>query len=214
MECHNRLTSLESYGYRGLDPSLQVSYLTASIQAEHLKVVTAQILADGNLRNNFSTASNAYRDYERLIGGNNDRNVSGVGTHGGGRGSGSSLVEDRWYTDDEFNQLSKEQKEALNDLRKGQTGGDKGDKGGKGGKSSKAIADKKVAKLQKKISNQKRELKALKQKNRDLQADDGDDDEESGAGSSGDDTGTNAGRSNRDNSALSRGRRGGRRGRR
>ena len=166
------------------------------------------------MRNNFSAASNAYRDYERLIAGNNDQNVSGVGTHGGSRGSGSNLVEDRWHTDEEYDQLSAKQKEALNDLRRGRTGGDKGDKGGKGGKSSKASADKKVAELQKKISNQKHELKALEQKNRDLQADNGDDDEESGAGSSGDDAGTNAGRSNRDNSALSRGCRGGRRGRR
>ena len=72
VECHNRLTILELYGYRSLDPSLQVSYLTTSIQAEHLKVVTAQILANGNMRNNFSAASNAYRDYERILMAGND----------------------------------------------------------------------------------------------------------------------------------------------
>ena len=120
VECHNRLTSLESYGYRGLDPSLQVSYLTTSIQAEHLKVVTAQILADGNMRNDFSAASNAYRDYERiLMAGNDNRNVSGVETHGGRRRSGSNLVEDRWYTDEEYTKLSENQRTALNKLWSG-----------------------------------------------------------------------------------------------
>ena len=138
--------------------------------------------------------------------GNDSRNVSGVGTHGGGRGTGSDLVEDRWYSDEEFNNLSKKQKEALNEIRSGRAGDKKGDKGG--GRPSKASVDKKVAKLQRKVSNQRRELKALKQQNRDLQSDDGSDDEESNAGSSGNDTGGSGGRSNRDNSALSRGRRG------
>ena len=209
VECHNRLTNLESYGYRGLDPSLQVSYLTTSIQAEHLKVVTAQILASSEYRRDFAAASNAYRDYERIMmAGNDNRNVSGLGAYAGGRGSESSLVEDRWYTDEEYHKLSEDQRTALNKIRSGRTGDDKGDKGGgKGGKSSKANADKKVSKLQKKVSNQRRELKALKKKNRELQGDDDDDDDESSAGSDGDDAG-NANRSNRDNSALSRGRRG------
>ena len=212
VECHNRLSNLEAYGYLGLDPSLQVSYLTTSIQAEHLKVVTAQILATPEMRRDFGAASNAYRDYDRLMSaGNDSRNVSGVGTHGGGRGTGSDLVEDRWLTDEEYNKLSKDQKTALNNLRRGRTGDEKGDKGG--GKPSKASVDKKVAKLQRKVSNQRRELKALKQQNRDLQSDDGSEDEESNAGSSGNDAGGSGGRSNRNNSALSRGRRGGRRGR-
>ena len=175
-------------------------------------MVTAQVLANSEMRRDFSAASSAYRDYERIMmAGKDSRNVSGVGTHGGGRGSGSDLVEDRWYTDEEYNKLSEDQRTALNKIRSGQTGNDKGDKGA--GKPSKVNADKKVSKLQKKVSNQRRELKALKKKNRELQGDDKDNDEESSAGSSRDDAGNNAGRSNRDNSALSRGRRGGRRGR-
>ena len=122
-------------------------------------------------------------------------------------------MEDRWYTDEDYNSLSKDQKKALNDLWSGRTGDKKGDKGGDKGKPSKASVDKKVAKLQRKVSNQRREFKALKQQNRDLQSDDASEDEESNAGSSGNDAGGSGGRSNRTNSALSRGRRGGRRGR-
>ena len=56
-------------------------------------MVTAQILASSEMRRDFAAASSAYRDYERIMSaGNDSRNVSGVGTHGEGRGSGSDLL--------------------------------------------------------------------------------------------------------------------------
>ena len=103
MECHDRLSSLEEYGYKGLDDGLKVSYLTEGILAQHLQCVTTQILASPPLRTDFDSCANLYRDFERCVGDSAlSRNVSGVG-------SGDVVVEDRYYTDDEYNKLPNDQ---------------------------------------------------------------------------------------------------------
>ena len=180
--------------------------MTDGIVAAHLQVVTTQILASPDLRQDFDSCANLYRDYERVAGDKAlARNVSGVE-------SGGVVIEDRFYTDDEYDKLSDEQKRELRKIRNEKRSGGAGGGGrGNGGKGKSASAkDQQLARLQKKVGNQKRELKALKQACAQEQEDSGEDDETSEA----EEEASNAGGSNRTNSALSHGRRrGGRRGR-
>ena len=128
VECHERLSGLEEYGYEGLNEGLKVSYLTEGILAPHLQCVTAQILASPPLRIDFDGSANLYRDFERCLGDSAlSRNVSGVG-------SGDVVVEDRYYTDDEYNKLSNDQRKELRRIRQGKSGG--GDSGGRGNGST------------------------------------------------------------------------------
>ena len=199
VDCHDRLSGLEEYGYTGLDNGLKVSYLTDGIVAPHLQVCTTQILASPDLRQDFDGCANLYRDYERVAGDKaTTRNVSGVE-------SGEVQIEDRFYTDDEYSKLSDAQKRELRRIRdeKRSGGGNGGGRGNGGNGKSTAAKDKMLARLQKKVGNQKRELKALKQARAQEQEDSGDDDETSEA----EEEASNAGGSNRNNSALSRGRR-------
>ena len=206
VDLHGRLSSLEEYGYGGLDQGLKVAYLTDGIKANHLQVVTTQILASPALRVNFEDCADLYREYERVAGDRtlDARNVSGVGTEG------CDEIEDRFYTDDEYTKMSKKQKQRLRELREENRGGDGGDGGrGKSG-NGKSASSTQLARLQRKVGNQKRELKALKAKRADERNTGSGDDEASDAEEE-----ASTGGSNRSNSALQRrsgrGRGGGRR---
>ena len=97
----------------GLDEGLKVSYLTNGNKASHLQVVTTH-LANPALCVNFDDSADLYCDCERVAEDTTllaARNVSSVQT-------GEVVeIEDRFYTDDEYDKMSKKQKEALRNLR-------------------------------------------------------------------------------------------------
>lgn len=149
-DAHETLASLVEYGYTGLDDRLAVSYLLQGIKFAPLESCTTQILATPRLRSNFDDAAALYRDMHLSLKakqGVNHRNVSELR-------SGTKL-EDRYYSTEEFEKLSEDQKDKLFRLREERSDASK----------KKANSKKKAAQKQAdKVKNQREELKSSKRK--------------------------------------------------
>ena len=85
------------------------------IKTKELDSVKTHILASALLRNDFDSCVNLYKDFISQMKSTSNQpklNISSVGKEG--------IIQDRYYTKDEYDTLSPEQQSALMDKRKAQ----------------------------------------------------------------------------------------------
>jgi hypothetical protein len=140
-EQHSILNGLIVHGYSGIDESSKVRLLLAGITTSNYDVVKSQILASPALKMSFEKSVELYKDFIKAKRPDEHRNVSevtvkqeyngrgGRGRGGGGRGGRgrggdkrkvfpvNSAPEDKFYSRDQYNSLSDDQKEALRQTR-------------------------------------------------------------------------------------------------
>ena len=110
---HAILTGLVDHGYSGIDNQSKVRHLMDGIKTKELDSVKTQILASALLRNDFDSCVNLYKDFISQMKSTSNQpelNISSVGKEG--------ILQYRYYTKDEYDTLSPEQKSALRDKRK------------------------------------------------------------------------------------------------
>ena len=143
------LQSLEQYGYKGIDARTRVRFLMAGIKTKDLDPVTTRIMSSPELKLDFDSCVNLYRDYiQSQIGRrgvNPALNIARISTGD----AGAEDVEDRYYTRAEYNKLTPDQKLALKRRREARGGGDASgnNKGKRGFKRKKIDVAKEVRKL-------------------------------------------------------------------
>jgi hypothetical protein len=130
VECYNILEGLKEHGFSGMDEPTRVRKFIAGIRTDKLAAVESTVLANPTL--SFDRVTRLYRDHVALRQSmhpaqQETRQVSDVRVAGSG-----GDVEDRYYTANEYRQLSADQKFALKKKRERRGGGKKGD--GKKGK--------------------------------------------------------------------------------
>ena len=126
----------------------------------------------------FSACVTLYKDFIKQSS-SNDRQLLNVAAHNSNDGNAGNEnlnleVKDRWYELSEWKLLSGDQQKKFSAMRlKRKRGEDRGNGGGgrRGGKDSKS-ATRKVAKLEKKIKNQQRQLAAFNSKSSDMEESD------------------------------------------
>jgi len=154
-DTHETLSSLEDYGYTGLDDRMKVTYMMDGIKFAPMEACRMQILATTALRSDFDAAAALYRDTHLSMeaeGGAQRRNISDLRSRG---------VEDRYYADEEFKKLSEDQVTELYRMRD-----ERGDASKKKANSKKKSAQKQAEK----VKNQRDELKTSKRKIKKLNA--------------------------------------------
>ena len=129
-EQHIVLQNLEEYGYKGIDDRSKVRHLNDGIKAENLTVIKSTILASATLRSDFDGCVTLYKDFIQQSDLAPEAKIAGVQTGDKSGGGSDSVVEDRYYKGKEYKQLSKDQKDAMREMRRKH-------KGGGGGGSSK-----------------------------------------------------------------------------
>ena len=142
------LQSLEQYGYKGIDARTRVRFLMAGIKTKDLDPVTTRIMSSPELKLDFDSCVNLYRDYiQSQIGRrgvNPALNIARISTGD----AGAEDVEDRYYTRAEYNKLTPDQKLALKRRREARGDGDaSGNNKGKRFKRKKMDVAKEVRKL-------------------------------------------------------------------
>ena len=179
---HNMLRSLMPYGYSGIDARSEVRYLNDGIKTDKLNSVKTTILADPALRSDFKRCVDLYTDFIANLGDEakapSTRQIAAVGKAektGTAAGSDSTLaVEDRFYSDAEYQKLTAAQKAALHRMREA-----RGHK--KGAKSSKVLPKDKPkgtaarggsnASTQKALAKIQRSVKAIDKRTREAAED-------------------------------------------
>jgi hypothetical protein len=137
VEQHSILEGLVEHGYSGIDARSKVRHLLNGIKTDQLNAVKTQIMSSATLRNDFTACVTLYQDFIRQVkssGDNPTLNISSVNTlnHASRkRKHGDDEVEDRYYTKQEYSELTQEQKDTLRQKRKKRKGG----KGGQSGQS-------------------------------------------------------------------------------
>jgi hypothetical protein len=137
VDLHARAKELERFGYAGIDEASRVRRLMAGIKTSKLDSVKGSIFTQGEkVQNNFEAVVSAYtnfiaQDASFRTSQGNSQIAAVAGTNetdsGGGnrqnkrpQGQISQVnVTDRYYTREEYAKLSKEEKAALHNLRKG-----------------------------------------------------------------------------------------------
>jgi hypothetical protein len=162
------LNGLIVHGYSGIDESSKVRLLLAGITTSNYDVVKSQILASPALKMSFEKSVELYKDFIKAKKTDEHRNVSEVKVKqeyngGGGRGGGvrggggrggrgrggdkrkvfpvNSAPEDKFYSRDQYNSLSDDQKEALRQTRlaRGHIPGKRGKTSNDGANSNTAV---------------------------------------------------------------------------
>jgi len=115
---HTILEGLTAHGYAGIDERSKVRHLLNGIQTEKLDSVKTQILSKTELRNDFDACVTLYTDFIKEItpaGDTPTRQLSALHKHPNGKRDNSHFdnVEDRYYTQAEYDALSETQKRAL-----------------------------------------------------------------------------------------------------
>ena len=160
VDCFTTIDGLKEYGHSGIDESSKVRRLLKGIKSNTLEVPCGQILAKGS-RCTFDEAVRIIKDFmvnKGLTGSQearDSRQIADVGTSRGGSNRGrrgrnggtaqaSAVVEDRYYSAEEYKKLSNDQKLALKRKReeRGQTGRRGGRNGSNGGGSNDGDGDK------------------------------------------------------------------------
>ena len=147
LDHHQILSDLTAHGYAGIDDRSKVRHLLKGIKSLKMDSVKTAILASSTLRSDFNGCVTLYKDFmvqnEGITGGDG-RNISafneeGGGGGGGGRGRGrgggrgrgrgggkrkreqnsntDGKCEDRYYSSDEYSNLSKANRAYLRKLR-------------------------------------------------------------------------------------------------
>jgi hypothetical protein len=145
-EQHAILTGLVTYGYSGIDEPTKVQYLLDGVKTDKLESVRTNILASAPLRSDLGRCVTLMQDYIRqdktnqpryqvaaVRAGRGGRAGRGSGRSGrAGRGSGNNKrksnelepVENRYYTSEEYNNLSLPQRNFLRQEREKQSAKD------------------------------------------------------------------------------------------
>jgi hypothetical protein len=123
VECFNILDGLKEYGFSGMDEATRVRKFVAGIKTDKLDAIRAAVLANPTL--SFDRVTRLYRDHVAMTQSMNpspqeQRQVSDVRTS-----SNRDDVEDRYYTRDEYNKLTADQKFSLKKKRERRGGGRK-----------------------------------------------------------------------------------------
>lgn len=171
MEQHNILESLVEHGYNGIDARSKVRFLNDGIKSTTLDAVKTRIMSDTGLRGDFPGCVTLYKDFIKQQGMNERQslNISQVGTGGGG-GGGNVVVEDRYYEREEWDKLSASQRAEVSKIRKARATSQ--NKGGGGGGREKKFSKSHVAKLEKKVKSQRRQLSAMNAQKRPAEKED------------------------------------------
>ena len=143
VELYNRQKELEAFGYSGMDAQSRVRKFMAGIKTNKLDVVKTNIIADASLQSDFDRVSNLYKDFltqdknlnqqkrdaaniATVASGRGERNGQGNGNRNNRKRrrnqnqtheNTSETVQDRYYKDAEYDQLSAEQRTALYRMR-------------------------------------------------------------------------------------------------
>jgi hypothetical protein len=116
---HSIMEGLVEHGYTGIDPRSKVRFLLDGIKSDKFDAVKTRIMSDERLRSDFDACVTLYQDYIRQTSKSRTNatvNISEVKV-GGKRKAISGAVEDRYYTKEEYNELSPEQKKELSSKR-------------------------------------------------------------------------------------------------
>lgn len=111
---HLIMEGLAEHDYTGIDPRSKVRYLLDGIKTDKFDAVKTRIMSDEQLRSNFDGCVTLYQDYMRQTTktkSSNTVNISEVKV--GSKRKHDAVVEDPYYTKDEYNALSSEQKKEL-----------------------------------------------------------------------------------------------------
>jgi len=144
---HQILGDLKQHGYAGIDDRSKVRHLMSGIKVTHLDTVKSRILSESELRTNFDRCVTLYQDFiKQSKATENVVNISKVQTD---KKRGIKEVQDRYYTPQEYGQLSQEQKLKLKGLRDARGG--KKQKTGDGPEPTKESLKRRIAALQAKL---------------------------------------------------------------
>ena len=140
---HQVLEGLVHYGYAGIDERSKVRHLVDGIKTTSLDSVKTRIMSEATLRSNFAGCVSLFKDFLKQAG-NENPEMQIAAAHSGeqikrkipGADSGpkgpKTGVEDRYYTNQEYERLLPPQKKELKEIRS-----HRGDKGNSNGKKSK-----------------------------------------------------------------------------
>ena len=126
---HSIMEGLVKHGYTGIDPRSKVRLLLDGIKTDKFDAVKTRITSDAELRNDFDVSVTLYQDYFRQTSkGKTNAKVSILEFKAGKHKF--NKVEDRYYTKEEYNSLTPEQKKGLASkrLKRGRTPGAKDSK--------------------------------------------------------------------------------------
>ena len=111
---HSIMEGLVEHGYTGIDPRSKVRFLLDGIKTDKFDAVKTRIMSDEKLRSDFDSCVTLYQDYIQQTSKGKTAatvNISELKASGGKRKF--DAVEDRYYTKDEYNELTAEQKRDL-----------------------------------------------------------------------------------------------------
>ena len=176
---HVMLEGLMDHGYQGIDERSKVRYLMDSIKTMKLDAPKAQIMASPELRTNFDACATLFKDFVSQANMNdhsNERQVSAL--------SGNILASTRYVPTEQWNALSQDERDAVDDARKNarklaaERAAEQGRsrKRGKGGDKTDSHHKKKLSKIQKVAAKwSKAEQKVAKAAIKGMKGDDSDD---------------------------------------
>ena len=138
---HQVLEGLMSQGYIGIDERAKVRHLMAGIKDPNLRIIKSQILSSAEHRNNFDMAVTLYKDF--IIQDASDKTptyqIAAVGSYNTAskNESGNQEIEDRYHTKQEYQKLTRSQREKLRNIRQSRGRNSTNDrrKSGKGDRS-------------------------------------------------------------------------------
>ena len=140
VEQHLILEELTRHGYAGLDERSKVRHLINGIKTDKLETVKTQVLSTPALRSDFKGVVNLYQDMIRqknlMNKSGRDSHIAAVTTGGGKEVVPDMSIEDRYYNNKEFKNLTPEQRAGLT-LKRQQRGAEPGKRGRARGKDKK-----------------------------------------------------------------------------
>lgn len=159
---HNILEGLVKHGYNGIDCRSKVRFLSDGIKTSSLDSVKTRIMSDESLRVDFDKSVTLYKDFvKQAVQEKQALGIAALGVDGK-----PIAIEDKWYEGDVWASLSPDEQAKVKKLRgerkRQAKGGSSNNNQGGGGKTK--SYKKQVAKLEKKVKNQKRQLAALNAK--------------------------------------------------
>ena len=148
VELYNTACDLEQHGYHGLDAATRVRKLVSGIKTDKLDSCKNQVWSNRDLQTDFEAVVSLFKSAISQHKSNNRNNPATIGAvesgerssgskrQGQGRGQGQGKgsrkkakvaaadVQDRFYTKEEYNNLTSEQKKALHEKRKARKAAD------------------------------------------------------------------------------------------
>lgn len=151
------LNGLVEHGYAGIDPRSRVRYLNDGIKTDKLDSVKTRIMSDARLRSDFDACVTLFQDFIRQVQAGQPKTlqISSVSADGGHGKRKATEVEDRYYTKQEYQALSQEQKKALRDKRLKRKGSksEAKDKGQEGSGQAIKQLTRQISSMEKKIES-------------------------------------------------------------